>query len=256
MRKLLTLAGSAAAACAVAGVAVATTIGSSAAPVDASFSTAKQRSETRICIGSDGDTYQISNGRYEGTAQSGNADLNGPIQIDVRSVYNQTDKIGVVEGWVKFRNAGGERRATVNLTGILGDGGAVNGWAAGRVLGNVVGQLVVDTSFNGTLGKGESIASKAVVLGRVDCRRQEDPKPTRPAVKLEVKGEVNGLSATEISVAPRDGSAAQKCAIKAGVSPATDGLVVKTTTTPGTTVEMKCGPVDNVMTLLRLERRR
>ena len=251
MRKTITLIGTAVAAFAVAGVAVATTIGSSAAPVDATFTAAKQRSETRVCVGSDGDTYQISSGRYEGSAQSGNADLAGPIQINVRSVYNQTDKLGMVDGWVKFRNASGERRATVRLSGILGDGGAVNGWLSGRVLGNVVGQYLVDTSFNGTLGKGEAIPSKAVVLGRVDCKRQETP---RPGVKLEVKGEVDGLSATEISVKPRDNSASQKCAIKAGLSPSTSGLVVKTPTTPGTRVEMKCGPVENVMTLLKLER--
>lgn len=251
MRKTLTLIGTAAAAFAVAGVAVATTIGSSAAPVDATFQAAKQRSDTRICVGSDGDTYQISNGRYEGTAQSANADLNGPVQLNVRSVYNQTDKLGVVDGWVKFRNAHGERRATVQLTGILGDGGAVNGWVAGRVLGNVVGQYVVDTSFNGTIGKGEQLSSRAVALGRVDCRKPSKP---RPSVKLVVKGEVDGLSAAEISVAPRDGSSSQKCAIKAGVSPSTGGLVVRTPTTPGTRVEMKCGPVENVMTLLRLGR--
>ena len=251
MRTSITFIATAATAFVVAGVAVATTIGSSAAPVAATFTAAKQRSDTRVCVGSDGDTYQISNGRFEGTAQSANADLAGPIQISVRSVYNQVDRLGTVEGWIKFRNAGGERRATVKLSGILGDGGSVNGWVAGRVMGNVVGQYVADTSFNGTLGAGEAISSKAVVLGRVDCKR---PERVRPAVKLEVKGEVDGLSATTISVKPRDGSASQACALKADLSPSTSNLVVKTSTTPGTRVEMKCGPVDNVMTLLKLER--
>jgi hypothetical protein len=250
MRRTITVIGSAVTALAVAGVAVATTIGGSAAPVDATFQAAKQRSESRLCTGADGDTYQISSGRYAGTATSGNADLAGPIEISVRSVYNQTDKLGTIEGWVKFRNASGDKRATSLFSGILGDGGAVNGWLGGRVLGNVTGTYVPDTSFNGELGKGNAITSKAVVLSRLECKRQEPPKPTRPSVKLEVKGEVDALSPTQISVKPRDGSASQVCALKSGVSPSTADFPV------GTKVEMKCGPIDNVMTLLRLERER
>jgi hypothetical protein len=251
MRRTLVLIGTAAATLSLAGLALADGFRSSAAaPVAATFTTNKVRSETRVCTDAAGKTYQVSKGRYEGTAVSGNADIAGPIQISVKSVYNQTDKIGVVDGWVKFRDASGERRATAMLTGILGDGGAVNGFVAGRVLGNVTGNLLVDATFNGSLGNGDAIASKAVVLSRLDCRKAETPKP---AVKLQVKGEVDALSATQISVKPRDGSPSQVCAIKAGVSPSTSGLVVKTTTVAGTKVEMKCGPVDNVMTLLKLE---
>jgi hypothetical protein len=249
MRKIITVIATVGAALAVAGVAIATTIGSSATPVSTSFQTAKQRSDTRICVGADGDTYQVSSGRYAGTATGGV--LAGPIEVNVRSVYNQTDKLGVIEGWIRFTNAG-DRRASA-FSGILGDSTTanVNGWVAGRVLGNVVGLYTADTSFNGTVGNGERIPSNAVVLSRVDCKRQKTP---RPSVKLEVKGEVDALSATEISVKPKDGSSSQKCAIKAGVSPSTNGLVVKTTTTAGSRVEMKCGPVDNVMTLLRLSK--
>lgn len=251
MHRPIILIGSLVAALAVGGVAVATTVGSSATPVDASFSTAKTRSDTRVCVGGDGDTYQISSGRYEGTASSGNADLAGPIRIDVRSVYNQTDALGVIEGTVTWRNAAGHRRATTLLSGILGPGGAVNGFVTGRVLGNVTGTYATDASLNGNLGKGDAITSRAVALTRVDCKRQQAP---RPSVKLQVKGEVDALSATAIGVKPSDGSASQTCALRAGVSPSTDGLVVRTSTTPGTRVEMRCGPVDNVMTLLRLDR--
>jgi len=259
MRRTLGSIGVAAAALSLAGFALAGSIGGSATPVDASFDAAKTRSETRVCTGTDGDTYQVSEGRYEGTATSGNADLNGPVSIRIKSVYNQTDKLGVVDGWIKWRAAdGSERRGYTSFSGLLGDGGAVNGWVAGRVLGNLTGTLTPDVSFRGELGKGGTITSKAVVLSRISCDRPETP---RPSVKLEVKGEVDGLlpnaqAPTQISVKPRDGSASQVCNLKAGVSPSVAGLAVKTSTTPGSYVEMKCGPVDNAMTLLRLEVKR
>ncbi len=268
MKKTIIVGAATAAALSLAGFALAYSIGSSAAAVAAHFDAKKVRSDTRTCLGSDGKTYQVSSGRYEGTATSANADLNGPVQINVRSVYNQTDRIGIVDGSIKWRAAGGdERRGYSAVSAILGDGGnntlAVNGWASGRVLGNVTATYVPDGSVVGDLGAGNAITSKAVVLARLDCKRQETPsvtpsQPPRPAAKLEVKGEVDGIlpnpqAPTQLSVKPRNGSASQVCTLKSGLSPSISGLVAKTSTTAGTRVEMTCGLVENVMTLLKIE---
>lgn len=251
MRKIVISLVAAAAALAAVGVAIASHGTTSVAPVDATFSFTKERVDSRTCKASDGDTYLITHGRYAGTATSGSAALNGPASAQVKSVFNQTDSVGWVEGWVKVR--GSERRAHLHARGILGSGNALNGFLAGGwAFGNLTGTFTPDGPFTWSFGKGDAVTSRAVAFGRVSCDRQE---PTRPAVKLTVKGQVEALSATEIRVKPRDNAPSQACAIKAGVSPSTSVLAAPSGNTPGSTVEMGCGIVDNTMTLLKIKHR-
>lgn len=249
MRRALILIGAAVAALSTTGLAIATLKPSGSEAVSATFAAAKERAETRMCTGPDG-TYEITHGRYAGEADSSNEALDGPIVLHVKSVYNTTEKIGWVEGWLRVRKEGeDDRRSTARFWATLGDGGAVEGFAHGRVgwryaalFGNVSATFSPASGFtNGKIGGGGG-NNAAVLVGRPCSGRQGI------AVRLSVKGQVEALSAAEIRVKPRDGSASQSCAIVQGRSPSTSGV------STGSNVEMHCGLVSGQMTLLKLRK--
>ncbi len=62
---------------------------------------------------------------------------------------------------------------------------------------------------NGQLGTGTG-ANSAVLAKRAHCKASE---PTKPSVRLTVRGTVESISAAEIKVKPADGTASQTCTI-------------------------------------------
>lgn len=249
-RRPLAIAAAAAVALATAGLAVATLGASGVSATTATFTAAKERSETRTCTGG-GDTYEITNGRYVGTITfaSPNADLSGPVRIKARTVLNKTDGVGYVEG--SFRVKDDDRHGHGKLVGTLDGSGNVDGFVQGRVnreyavlLGGLSAKFSAADGFTeGKLGNGTT-SLPAVLVGR-PCK---DSKPTI-AVRLTVKGKISKLDAASISVDPRDATPAQSCDLKAGTSPSTAGVAI------GSEVEIGCGLVDGKMTLLKLNKR-
>ncbi len=68
----------------------------------------------------DGQTIEISNGRYTGTSASTTADLAGTVELRVQSVYNTTTKLGWADGTLKNRAT--ENRTNAQFTAINSDG--------------------------------------------------------------------------------------------------------------------------------------
>jgi hypothetical protein len=251
MRRPIVIAVAIAAALSTAGLALATLNAPGVSATTAIFNAAKERSETRTCTGN-GDTYEITNGRYAGTIDFAdpNNDLDGPVSIQARSVLNKTKGVGYVEGW--FRTKDDDRRGHGKFVGTLDVNGNVDGFFQGRVnrqyavlLGGMSAKFSAAGGFTeGKLGNGTT-SLPAVLVGR-PCK---DSKPEGIAVRLVVKGKVSKLDAASITVDPRDATPAQACDIKAGTSPSLEGVAV------GSEVEMGCGLVDGKMTLLKLKKR-
>jgi hypothetical protein len=254
MRRALVLTAVAAAALGTAGVAVATLGFSGTQTVTATFNAARDRAETKTCTGADG-TYEIVRGRYAGEADSSVAALDGPLTLNVTSVYNTTEKAGWITGSIRVRrgSASDDRNFDGRLVGTLtegsGDTRVLDGFATGRiggryadVVGNVTASFSAAGGFaNGKLGEGG--ANLALMVGKACV------KPAPVSVHLVVRGEIQALSSTSISVVPRDGSSTQTCAIKEGTSPSTSRFET------GDEVEMRCGLVGGAMTLVKLSRR-
>jgi hypothetical protein len=251
MRRTLAISVAAVGALALSAVAVAQLRSSGTDSVSATFSAARERAETRTCSGPDGN-YEITSGRYAGTA-AGSDPLNGPIVLHVRSVYNTTESLGWIEGSFQIRRGGDDLRSHGRFWATLGAGGTVNGFVHGLVnrnaaalFGGLTATFTPSGGFaSGKLGGGGAQVNAAVTAGR-PCVTTKTPV----VVRLIVHGQVEALSAGSITVKPRDGSPAQTCAIKAGVSGSTRGVAT------GDTVELRCGIVDGTMTLLRLNKKR
>jgi hypothetical protein len=251
MRRPLIFAVAATAALATAGLGLATLTTSGVSATTATFTAAKERSETRTCTG-DSDTYEITSGRYAGKIDFAdpNSDLDGDVLIQVRTVLNKTDGVGYVDGWLRIKDT--DRRGHARFVGTLDGSGNVDGFVQGQVsrkhaalLGGVSAKFSASGGFTeGKIGNGTT-SLPAVLVGR-PCK---DSKPGPIAVRLVVKGKVSKLDATSITVDPKDATPPQSCEIKAGKSPSVDGVVV------GTEVEMGCGLVDGKMTLLKLNKR-
>ncbi len=252
MRRPLIIGLLSAAALAAAGSAVAHLTSDGTATVAATFSASRDRVATRTCSGPDG-VYELAGGRYAGEADSSTPALDGRIRLDVTTIYNTTERIGRIAGTVRIDRSGngsgsGDFRGRLvgTLTPGAGDVRVVDGFVSGRagshgadLYGNVTASFTAAGGFTG--GKiGEGGANVALLVGRV-CTG------TPPiAVRLVVTGRIVALSDTSISVSPRDGSPAQTCAIRAGASPSTRRFET------GDRVEMRCGLVESVMTLLKL----
>jgi hypothetical protein len=245
--KRFILVAAAAAALVAASAAVATLRWGDAVQVSATLSAttaANVQTRTLTCAGQ---TIEITTGRYTGTATSSTGDLNGPVELHVKSVYNVTRKLGWIDGRLKIRGADDRTHAGFSAVNV---DGKLDGWlrgTAGHRDGILFGSLAGSFSktgglTDGTIGTGTT-ANAAVIAKRTDCR---DEKPARPSVRLVVRGEVDAVSPTSITVKPRDGSANQTCAVKD-----TDDLrrVEK-----GDRVEMTCVQVAGVWTLERLRR--
>jgi len=248
MRRSLALATAAVATLAPAGVALAhLTLGGTQSAA-ATFSAARQRADIRTCTGPDG-TYEIVKGQYEGQAVSTQSALNGPIALKVSTVYNKTEQIGWMTGLLQIRASdhGVQARLVGTLTQGPGDTRIVDGFVDGRAGGhgaNVFGN--VTASFTGTGGFtggkiGEGGANAALLAGRV-CT-------DKPTSSLDVEGQIEALTPSQITVRPKNGSTPKTCQIRPGTSPSTRNLRV------GDRVEMHCGLLEGAMTLLKVTKK-
>jgi hypothetical protein len=163
----------------------------------------------------DGQTIEVTIGHYSGTATSTTTDLNGTVDLFVKSTYNTTKKLGWVNGWLKLRAS--DKRTRASFTAINVDG-KLDGWLRGsssRRGGFLFGSLAGSFSkagglTDGTLGTGTG-TNAAVIAKRIDCGEE---KPSRPSVFLFVRGTVDSVSASAIAVKRKDGSANQTCTVK------------------------------------------
>ncbi|HEY8103701.1 MAG TPA: hypothetical protein VIE18_04240 [Gaiellaceae bacterium] len=227
------------------GAAVAHLKSSDVSPVSATLTAttvAHLQTRTLTCAGQ---TIEISTGRYSGTTTSSTPDLNGPAELWVHSVYNTTKKLGSVNGHLKIRGA--DDRSSARFTAVNTDG-KLDGWLTGHagrgdgtIVGSLSGSFTKDAGLSGgQLGTGTG-ANAALLFKRIDCR---EPKSPKPSVFLTVRGQVDALSATSISVKPSDGGASQACTI-AGEKPSNRIAV-------GDRVEMICAQTGGAWVLKKV----
>ena len=208
--------------------------------------TAHLTTRTLTCAGQ---TIEVSNGRYTGTSTSTTPDLAGPVELRVHSVYNTTTKLGWVDGTLKIRAT--DNRSTARFSAVNSDG-KLDGWlrgSAGRSDGILFGSISGSFSKTGGLTDGQlgtgTGANTAVLAKRADCKASET---TRTSVHLLVRGEVDAVSSSSISVKSRDGSATQTCSVK-------DDEDVERIE-KGDQVEMACVQVSGAWVLAKVRERR
>ena len=208
--------------------------------------TAHLTTRTLTCAGQ---TIEVSTGRYTGTSTSSTPDLAGPVELRVHSVYNTTTKLGWVDGSLKIRAS--DNRSNARFSAVNSDG-KLDGWlrgSAGHRDGILFGSISGTFSKSGGLTDGQlgtgTGANTAVLAKRADCKAAET---TRPSVHLLVRGVVDAVSSSSISVKPRDGSATQTCAVK------DDDDVERIE--KGDQVEMTCVQVSGAWVLAKVRERR
>jgi hypothetical protein len=203
------------------------------------------KTSTQTC---NGQTIEVTTGRWSGTATSTTADLAGTVDLYVKSVYNVTKNLGWVEGKLKIRAA--DDRTSAHFTGINSNG-TLDAWLrghAGKGDGALLGSLTGTFSKTGgltagTIGSGAG-ADAAVLIDAIRCDKPDTPKPS---VHLFVRGAVEAVSPTSISVKPADGSATQTCAV-------TDARKVERVAV-GDNVLAKCTQVNGAWVLRDLDRK-
>jgi hypothetical protein len=132
-------------------------------------------SQSQTCTAANNDSIQVTDATYTGTAASSDAHLNGPITLEVRSVYDATTNAGTVFADVQIGNpatppASFEGRliavnASGHLQGLLT--GHENG--GGGLLANVTATFSAGGGFNssssqGMIGSGPG-TNTAIVTG-------------------------------------------------------------------------------------------
>ena len=196
----------------------------------------------------DNEMFEVTIGRWSGTATSATADLNGPAELHLKSVYNVTKKLGWADGRLRIRASDGSTTAGFSAVNV---DGKLDGWLrghAGRGDGSVLGSLTGSFSrtgglTGGAIGAGSGL-NAALIAERSDCSKA---KTTKPSVRLLVRGTVDAVSGSAIGVKPSDGSATQTCA----VTRPEDVSGVK----QGDRVEMTCLQVAGAWQLAKLRRR-
>jgi hypothetical protein len=196
----------------------------------------------------DGQTFEVTTGRWAGTATSTTADLNGAAVVHAKSVYNVTKKLGWVDGSIKI--SASDDRTHLGFTAVNSDG-KLDGWVrghAGRGDGIVFGSLTAAFSktgglTGGAIGSGTG-TNAALIAKTIRCNSQQTPKPS---VHLFVRGQIETVNATSITVKPKDGTASQTCTVK----DADDVDRVKA----GDQVEMTCSQVSGAWVLEKVRRR-
>ena len=196
----------------------------------------------------DGQTFEITTGRWAGTATSTTADLNGAAVLHLKSVYNATKKLGWVEGRLAIAAADGRTHA--GISGVNTDG-KLDAWvrgSAGRGDGTLFGSLSGSFSktgglTDGAIGSGTG-TNAAVIAKGIRCNSQQLP---RPSVHLFVRGQIETVSATSITVKPKDGSASQSCTVK------DDDDVDRVKA--GDQVEMTCSQIGGAWVLTKVRKR-
>jgi hypothetical protein len=243
MRRLLLVA-AAIAALVAASVAVAEGIeGPKTAKAVAGTFTATQASvTTKNCTTSDGKSLSVTVGWYTGTA-AGDPDLAGPIRLRARSVINNTDQVGVVEGAFRIDVASGRDTEARFLT--VYDHGNVAGLAAGRahdpsarLVANVSAGFSASGGFTGGKIGGGTSGGSAVELGPGKCGDHAQPE------KSEARGTITALSSSSITVA------GLTCAIASANS-----ADVNAKFKVNDRAEIHCALVNGANTLTRIERR-
>ena len=196
----------------------------------------------------DGQTFEVTTGRWAGTATSTTADLNGAAVLHAKSVYNVTKKLGWVDGSIKI--SGADDRTRLGFTAVNTDG-KLDGWVrghAGRGDGSVFGSLTATFSktgglTGGAIGSGTG-TNAALIAKTIRCSSQKTPKPS---VHLFVRGQIEAVSATSITVKPKDGTASQTCTVK------DDDDVERVKA--GDQVEMTCSQVSGAWVLDKVRKR-
>jgi hypothetical protein len=146
--------------------------------------TTPSRVDTKTCTTTDGKTIVSSHARYTGTS-AGDPEFTGPITLDVHSVINTTDNVGVVTGKLKITGASGKTAAHYDA---VYDGGNLAGLAGGhagdpkaKLLANLSAGFTTAGGFtSGKLGGGTAGGS-ALLLGPGSCSREKTEPPTSPA---------------------------------------------------------------------------
>src|SRR5215469_677207 len=93
--------------------------------VSATFTAATvSNSQSQTCTAANNDSIQITSATYTGTAASSDANLNGPITLQVKSVFDATTNAGSVTGFAR-----------------IGTPGSSSGFAGGFVAVNTAGHL-------------------------------------------------------------------------------------------------------------------
>ncbi len=229
------------------GAAVANLKAGDVNPVSATLSaTTVAHLQTRT-VTCEGQTIEISKGRYTGTSTSTTPDLTGPVELKVHSVYNTTKKLGWVAGHLKLRAE--DERSNARFTAVNVDG-KLDGWLTGKagyrdgiLLGSLTGSFSKTGGLSdGQLGTGTG-TNAAILASRIDCKEADK---TRPSVRLTVRGQVDAVSATSISVKPADGGASQACAIGERKP---EGIEV------GDRVEMSCSQTNDAWVLTKVRER-
>jgi hypothetical protein len=144
--------------------------------------------DTKTCTTSDGKTIVASHGRYTGTS-AGDPDLTGPVTLDVHSVVNTTDDVGVVEGKLKVDVASG-KDTNAHFQAVY-DHGTLAGLARGhahdpgvQLLANLSAGFTAAGGF--TDGKlGGSAGGSAVEFGPGKCEPVKAPKAEKPEKKKD-----------------------------------------------------------------------
>ena len=196
----------------------------------------------------DGQTFEITTGRWSGVATSTTADLNGAVVLHVKSVYNATKKLGWIDGRLTIAAADGRTHA--GITGVNTDG-KLDAWvrgSAGRGDGTLFGSLSGSFSktgglTDGAIGSGTG-ANAAVIAKGIRCKPE---KAERPSVHLVVRGQIETVSATSITVKPKDGTASQTCTVK------DDDDVDRVKA--GDQVEMTCSQIGAAWVLTKVRKR-
>ena len=195
----------------------------------------------------DGQTFEVTTGRWSGTATSTTPDLNGAAVLHLKSVYNTTKKLGWIDGRLKI--SASDDRTYAGISGVNSDG-KLDAWIrghAGRGDGIVFGSLTGTFSktaglTGGAIGSGTG-TNAAVIAKGVRCKAEEQ----RPSVHLFVRGQIEAVSATSITVKPKDGSASQTCAVK----DEDDVDHVKV----GDQVELTCSQISGAWVLAKVRKR-
>jgi hypothetical protein len=190
--------------------------------VNATFAaTTPSHLQTRTLSCAGGQTVEVATARYTGTATSATSDLSGPVRLRVYSVYNTTRKLGWVEGSLVV---GASDNRTIATFSAVNSDGKLDGWlrgSAGHRDGRLVGSFTASFTPNGGLSAGQfgtgTSTNGALLIKSAGCRLASNPNPNtqspRPSIHLTVRGQVDALSATAISVKPSDGGASQSCTI-------------------------------------------
>ena len=168
--------------------------------------------------------------------------------LHLKSVYHVTKKLGWVDGRLKI--SGADDRTHLGLTAVNTDG-KLDGWVrghAGRGDGIVFGSLSGAFSktgglTGGAIGSGTG-TNAAVIAKGIRCKSERTPKPS---VHLFVRGQVEAVSATSITVKPKDGSASQTCTVK------DDDDVERVKA--GDQVEMTCSQVAGAWVLTKVRKK-